>query len=196
MPSHTTALALADARVAHLQGAATHATATAPSRRHGRALALLGLTATAAVAALAPTGALARPPHDAATPASASVGEAPAPTPAQDARALRNTSSPPGTTADRPDASTNRADAPRHAAQTALARQDLRSPDARDAGEGRGTFNGPQVIVVRAQPGTRPALTNGIDWVDASIGAGLSAALLLGAAGVASRRRRWTLPAQ
>ena len=35
----------------------------------------------------------------------------------------------------------------------------------------------------------------GFDWVDAGIGAGLSAALLLGAAGVASARRRPTLPA-
>jgi hypothetical protein len=65
---------LVEARVADLQRAATHSTATVPPRRHRRhlnALALLGLAATAA---LAPTGALARPAHDAAAPANAYVG--------------------------------------------------------------------------------------------------------------------------
>ena len=58
---------------------------------------------------------------------------------------------------------------PLHAAQVL---QDGRSPDARDAAEGRGTFNSPQVVVVKAQPQTRPAPANGIDWGDAGIGAG------------------------
>jgi hypothetical protein len=167
MHQHHIALALAAARVADLQRAATHSTATVPPRRHLRALALVGLAAAAALAALAPAGALAQPMRDAATPANAHVDGAP--TPAQDLRALAKTSSLAGTTAARPDGSTNRAGAPRHAA---LARQDLRSPDARDAAEGRGTFNSPQVVVVKAQPQTRPALTNGIDWADAAIGAG------------------------
>lgn len=48
--------------------------------------------------------------------------------------------------------------------------QELRSSDARDAADGRGTFNSPQVVVVKAQPRSAPA--NGIDWADAGIGAG------------------------
>jgi hypothetical protein len=101
--------------------------------------------------------------------------------PPRDLRALANTSSLAGTTSTTP--------------QVVASRQDLQSPDARDAAEGRGTFNGPQVVVVKAAPQPRPALTRGFNWVDAGIGAGLSAALLLGAAGVASVRRRTTLPA-
>ena len=157
MHSHHIALALADARVADLQRAATHSTATMPPRRHRRhlrALALIGLAATTVLAALAPTGALARPPYDAATPA-------------QDLRALAKTSSLAGTPA--PDT--------RDAAQTAQALQDLRSPDAGDAAEGRGTYNSPPVVIVKvpqpspaAAPGPSPA--GGIDWADAGIGAG------------------------
>jgi hypothetical protein len=49
--------------------------------------------------------------------------------------------------------------------------QDLRSPDARDAAEGRGTFNAPEVTVVRV-PVSRPApADDGLDWSDAGIGA-------------------------
>jgi hypothetical protein len=51
-------------------------------------------------------------------------------------------------------------------------RHDMRSPDTRDVAEGRGSFNRPEVVVVKAQPQTRPALTNGIDWADVGIGAG------------------------
>jgi hypothetical protein len=79
MYQHNIALALADARVADLQRAATHSTATVPPRRHSRhlrALAVLGLAATVALVALAPTGALARPLEDAATPANASFAPA------------------------------------------------------------------------------------------------------------------------
>jgi hypothetical protein len=51
------------------------------------------------------------------------------------------------------------------------------------------------------QPATVPVVRvtrvsgGAFDWLDAGIGAGLTAALLLGAAGVASLRRRPTLPA-
>jgi hypothetical protein len=58
--------------------------------------------------------------------------------------------------------------------------QDLRSPDAVDAAAGRGTFNAPDVMVVKvkdAQPG--PAADGGIDWGDAGIGAGGLAGLTL-----------------
>jgi hypothetical protein len=164
MHSHNLTPALAEARAADLQRAATHTTATVPRRRHRRhrrALAVLGLAGAAALAAGAPTDALAQPPHD--------------------LRALAKTSSLAGTTS-----------TPR---QLAASPQDLRSPDARDAAEGRGTFNSPRIVVVKAEPQTRPALTSGFDWVDAGIGAGLTASLLLGAAGLASVRRRPTLPA-
>ena len=61
--------------------------------------------------------------------------------------------------------------------------QDYRSADARDAAEGRGTFNSPDVTVVRvAQPSTSPS--DGLDWGDAGIGAGgLLGLILLGTGG-------------
>lgn len=61
--------------------------------------------------------------------------------------------------------------------------QDFRSADARDAAEGRGTFNSPDVTVVRvAQPSTSPS--DGLDWGDAGIGAGgLLGLILLGTGG-------------
>ena len=67
------ARALVEARVADLQRAATHSTATVPPRRHRRHLRALALLGLAATAALAPTGALAMPTHDAATPTNAHV---------------------------------------------------------------------------------------------------------------------------
>jgi hypothetical protein len=159
MHNHNIALALADARVAELHRATTYSTATVPPRRHFRALALLALAATAALAALAPTGALARPPQDTATPA--------------DQRALAETSSLADTTA-RQDMRS--ADA-RDAARTAQPRQDVRSPDARDAAEGRGTYNSPDVVIVKVpqpSPATapEPSSAGGIDWTAAGIGAG------------------------
>jgi len=79
----------------------------------------------------------------------------------------------------------------RDAARSAQARQDYRSPDTRDAAEGRGTFNSPQVVVVKAQP--QPAPPDGIDWLDAGIGAGSLLGLTLiglgGALFVTHRRR-------
>jgi hypothetical protein len=53
---------------------------------------------------------------------------------------------------------------------SAAPRQDLRSPDTRDYAEGRGTFNAPEVTVVKVAEPAPP--TGGIDWGDASIGAG------------------------
>ncbi|HET6551612.1 MAG TPA: hypothetical protein VFG79_24300 [Solirubrobacter sp.] len=55
---------------------------------------------------------------------------------------------------------------------------DLRSPDARDAADGRGTFTAPDVTVVSV-PRTAPT-SSGIDWADVGIGAGgvLGVALL------------------
>ena len=63
--------------------------------------------------------------------------------------------------------------------------QDLRSPDARDAAEGRGTWNAPDVTVVRvAEPSTSPSPSGGLDWGDAGIGAGgLLGLILLGTGG-------------
>jgi hypothetical protein len=49
--------------------------------------------------------------------------------------------------------------------------QDLRSPDARDAAEGRGTFNAPEVTVVRVPADDPAPAADGIDWADAGIGA-------------------------
>jgi hypothetical protein len=62
--------------------------------------------------------------------------------------------------------------------------QDLRSPDARDAAEGRGTWNAPDVTVIRvAEPSSSPA-SDGLDWGDAGIGAGgLLGLILIGSGG-------------
>jgi hypothetical protein len=72
--------------------------------------------------------------------------------------------------------------------------QDYRSPDARDAAAGRGTFNSPKVIVVKSQPQPAVHVTHltdgGFDWADGAIGAGLAAALLLSAAGASALRRK------
>jgi hypothetical protein len=71
--------------------------------------------------------------------------------------------------------------------------QDLRSPDARDAAEGRGTFNAPDVIVVDSgkQSPAPVADEGGIDWGDAGIGAGvLGGIALLAGGGVLVVQRR------
>jgi hypothetical protein len=68
------------------------------------------------------------------------------------------------------------------AGTTSTPRQDVRSPDTRDYAEGRGTFNAPEVTVVKlAQPA--PAGDGGIDWGDAGIGAGSMLGLALLALG-------------
>ena len=66
----------------------------------------------------------------------------------------------------------------RDAALAADVGQDLRSPDARDAASGRGTFNAPEVTVVKLSP-SAPAEAGGIDWGAAGIGAGSVLALIL-----------------
>jgi len=54
---------------------------------------------------------------------------------------------------------------------------DLRSPDARDVANGRGTFSAPEVTVVRV---TEPSTDGGgLDWADAGIGAGALLGLIL-----------------
>ena len=60
-------------------------------------------------------------------------------------------------------------------------RADLRSPDTRDYAAGRGTFNAPDVTVVRVPEPAAPAA--GIDWGDAGIGAGVTLGLILLAIG-------------
>ena len=66
---------------------------------------------------------------------------------------------------------------------------DLRTPDSRDAGEGRGTFNTPDVVFVRDSS----PHAGGLDWGDAGIGAGaligMFALGLGGAAAVGHRPR-------
>ena len=115
-------------------------------------------------------------------------------TPAQDLPALTKTSSLAGP---QPRQDMRSPDA-RDAAQTAQQSQDLRSPDARDAAEGRGTHNSPNVVIVKvpqASPAESPAPSSasGIDWADAGIGAGsllgLSLIGLGGALAIAHRKR-------
>jgi hypothetical protein len=68
------------------------------------------------------------------------------------------------------------------AGTTSTPRQDLRAPDTRDYADGRGTFNAPEVTVVKlAQP--TPAADGGIDWGDVGIGAGSVLGLTLLALG-------------
>ena len=74
--------------------------------------------------------------------------------------------------------------------------QDLRSPDARDAAAGRGTFSAPQVAVVKL-PQPMPVSSDAIDWGDVGIGAGgvLCLALLaLGATLAITHRRQRARP--
>jgi len=75
--------------------------------------------------------------------------------------------------------------------------QDLRSADARDAAVGRGTFNAPEVTVVKL-PQTSPPASSGIDLSDAVIGAGGALAVILlasaGAFAVGHRRRGSVMP--
>jgi hypothetical protein len=61
--------------------------------------------------------------------------------------------------------------------------RDLRSPDARDAAAGRGTFSAPEVTVVRVSEPS-PSASSGLDWGDAGIGAaGTIGLILLGLGG-------------
>ena len=70
--------------------------------------------------------------------------------------------------------------------------QDLRHADTRDYAEGRGTYNSPDVVIVKAPAATEPVATGGVDWQDVGVGAGgmLSLALIgAGGALVVVRRR-------
>jgi hypothetical protein len=60
-------------------------------------------------------------------------------------------------------------------------RQDLRTPDARDQAAGRGTFNAPEVTVVKVAEPAPAAPGGGLDWADAGLGAGGMLGLVLGA---------------
>jgi hypothetical protein len=77
--------------------------------------------------------------------------------------------------------------------QQAQLPQDLRNPDTRDFAEGRGTYNSPEVVVVKAPaPVAEQATGGGIDWEDVGIGAGglLTASLIaLGGAMLVVQRR-------
>jgi hypothetical protein len=70
---------------------------------------------------------------------------------------------------------------------------DLRTPDARDHGEGRGTFDAPEVTIVKVAD---PAPTgSGFDWGDAGIGAGgLLGLILVGLRGTAAVAHRKATP--
>ena len=61
--------------------------------------------------------------------------------------------------------------------------QDLRNPDTVDYADGRGTYNAPDVVVVKDPvPAAQPA-ADGMDWADVGIGAGSLLALSLIALG-------------
>ena len=61
--------------------------------------------------------------------------------------------------------------------------QDLRNPDTVDFANGRGTYNAPEVVVVKhTEPVSQPA-ADGIDWADIGLGAGGVMALSLIALG-------------
>jgi len=70
---------------------------------------------------------------------------------------------------------------------------EMRTPDARDHGHGRGTFNAPDVTVVKILD---PAPTaNRFDWTDAGIGAGgLLGLILLGLGATAAVAQRKATP--
>jgi hypothetical protein len=70
---------------------------------------------------------------------------------------------------------------------------DMRTPDGRDHGQGRGTYSAPEVTVVKL---VDPAPTgSGFDWGDAGIGAGgLLGLILLGLGGTAAVAHRKATP--
>jgi hypothetical protein len=70
---------------------------------------------------------------------------------------------------------------------------DLRTPDARDHGQGRGTFNAPEVTVIKLADPVPTA--SGFDWADAGIGAGgLLGLILVGLGGTAAVAHRKATP--
>jgi hypothetical protein len=78
----------------------------------------------------------------------------------------------------------------RDAATSAAPAVDLRAPDSRDAADGRGASKSPSVMVVKVP--AAPHSSGGLDWGDAGIGAsGALIVLALSTGGaVAVRRRR------
>ena len=71
-------------------------------------------------------------------------------------------------------------------AQRTPPRQNFASPDARDYAEGRGTFNAPEVMVVKVPATTTPEPTSSasaLDWSDVAIGAGGALGVMLLAIG-------------
>lgn len=81
------------------------------------------------------------------------------------------------------------------AAPAVAAQQDLRSPDTRDSAGGRGSFDSPEVTVVKVpEPPPATSAGGGLDWGDAGIGAGGLLGLILLALGgtlaVLHRRQR------
>jgi hypothetical protein len=81
------------------------------------------------------------------------------------------------------------------ATQQADPGHDRRAPDIQDYAEGRGAFEAPRVTVVKVpEPAPSP---DGLDWVDAGIGAGATVGLMLlalGAVLTVSHRRRGYVP--
>jgi hypothetical protein len=78
--------------------------------------------------------------------------------------------------------------------------QDLRHPDTADAAAGRGTDQSPDVVVVKipVQTPATAASGDGLDWLDAGIGAGgLFAVALIGLGGtlLVVHHRRSAAPA-
>ena len=70
--------------------------------------------------------------------------------------------------------------------QSNAPRQDFRSPDARDHADGRGTFNAPEVTVVKVPATAAPvpaSSASALDWSDVAIGAGAALGVMLLAIG-------------
>jgi hypothetical protein len=61
--------------------------------------------------------------------------------------------------------------------------QDLRMPDTVDYANGRGTYNAPDVVVVKAPEVAPQPVADGMDWADIGLGAGSVTALSLIALG-------------
>ena len=75
-------------------------------------------------------------------------------------------------------------DAARASEERNALRQDLRSPDTRDFAEGRGTFSVPDVTVVKVPATDAPApVADSLDWGDIAIGAGGALGVMLLAIG-------------
>ena len=76
--------------------------------------------------------------------------------------------------------------------------QDLRAPDVVDAANGRGTFSAPNVAIDKVpEPsvGMSSPSGGGLDWADAGVGAGgMLATVLLAAATIAAVHRKQARP--